>query len=132
MVNSGKYGVSQHGTSEYGDSKYVESSGTTPLYDANSVTPVDGTQNVTKNAIVRIDIYDPTITINPTSIQGWINGVKVYDGISDTFISEYDGPLSEVAAKIVDGYNGYGIVIDKVGDYQSGEQVSVTIYAEGF
>jgi len=130
MVNSGKYGVSQYGSSEYGDSKYVDG-GTQPIFDPNSVVPQDGQQNVSKNTLIKIDIYDPLGVIVPSSIQGWISGTQVYDGITGDFIPEYNGPLSAVTPKIIDGYNGYEITIDKVGFYRSGDSVLVSIYAVG-
>lgn len=92
------------------------------------ITPDDiwaGLDDVGKNTLTKIDIYDTQSVVDPTTIDAYINGVSVYSGVSG-----YNGTSSSISATTVDGYNGYRLIIDKETSYSSGQSVSVQINAK--
>ena len=97
-----------------------------PKYKVSSVFPQSNAVNVNPNTNIKIDIYDEDSGIDPTTIDAYLNEVRIYNGATDSFISGYDGSVVEVD---VDGYDGYRAIIDKIDPYNSGQRIAVKIYA---
>lgn len=100
-----------------------------PSYKVATVLPVPGTDGADPNAIVQIEIYDTGSGVKQTSIHAWVDGVHAYDGTTDTFAVGFNGPLSSVTAAIIDGYDGYKIVVDKETPFGSGSTILAEVYA---
>jgi len=78
------------------------------------------------NTLIWAEVYDKGSGVDVNSIDAYIGGQHIYNG---AFISEYDGPHSDLIPIVVDGYDGYKLIIDKVGTFKSGENISVRITA---
>lgn len=103
-----------------------------PGYKVTSVMPVPGTLGTNPSTLVQIEIYDTGSGVDPSSIHAWVDGIHAYDGSTGIFATGFDGPQSAVTPEIIDGYNGYKILIDKKTPYKSGSTIVAQIYAEDY
>ena len=114
----------------YGDS--IDSSYYFRIEDSEDVVfssyyPASGAQNVAKDTYVMVDAYDVGSGIDIYSIDAYVNGVKVFDGVTQTFYYPFeDGYLTPIT---IDGYDGYRFVLKRnTGTYyESNESVSIRI-----
>lgn len=88
-----------------------------------NVTGVDG------YSLVSFDMYDVEGDIDLTKIDAYVNGTLAFSGPS-TFIAPYNGSGSSITPKIVDGYNGYELVIDYTGMYTSNTLYTIRAIVE--
>jgi len=97
-----------------------------PTYKVSSVFPPPGTTERDPSTPVEIEIYDKGSGVNPFSINAWISNVHAYDGYTG-FASGFDGSITAI---MVDGYDGYRIIVNKLSPYPSADTVTVEIYAK--
>jgi len=81
--------------------------------------------SVARDAIVYAEFYDDGTGIDLDSVEAYVNNVKVYD--VSGFVAGYDGAQSDLVSKIVDGYDGYRLTIEKTSNYPSSGTVSVRL-----
>lgn len=89
--------------------------------------PAAGATNVNQDTFVNLDIHDQGSGLDLDTLTATIDGFLAYDGASDTFFYPFNGPGSSFASQVVDGYDGYRLIVDKVVSYRSFGTVSVTV-----
>ncbi len=92
-----------------------------------NVVPVDGSVNVDEFSSISFDLLDDGY-VNLNQVDAYVNSVLVFSGPS-TFIAPWNGPSSAVTQTTVDGYDGYHIVLDYIGQLNSAQQYVVRITA---
>lgn len=79
-----------------------------------------------RDALVSVDILDDSSGVDLSSLDAYMNGVPIFAGPS-TFIPPFNGSSSAITPTIVDGYNGYHLVIDKDGTYPAASSHTVRV-----
>jgi hypothetical protein len=63
---------------------------------------------------ISVDILDDASGVALSSLQAYVNGALAFSG-PGTFVPPYNGYNSSILPVIVDGYNGYHLVLDNTG-----------------
>jgi len=103
---------------------------TTEDYEApflQNQSPADGTAGITTSTVISVDILDDG-TIDLSSVDAYVNGLKVFEG-PGTFISPFNGPQSAIVATFTDGYNGYNLKLDNAGGLDPSETYEIRVVA---
>jgi len=87
-------------------------------------TPVG--DNIAPTALIAVDVLDDYSGINLVTLDAYVNGNLAFSGPS-SFVSPYTGPLSSIVPTIVDGYDGYHLILDNLVEFVSGEEYIVRI-----
>jgi hypothetical protein len=78
---------------------------------------------------ISFDVLDDYSGVNVNIFDAYVDNVMVFSGPS-TFIAPYDGPSSAITPTIVDGYDGYHLVLDNSGTFISSTSYIVRVVAE--
>jgi hypothetical protein len=92
------------------------------------IEPEPGSVDVGRNTLIRVSVYDAGSGLKPHSVAAWVMNRVVFDGYD--FISPFDGPGSSFAPAVVDGYDGYQLVVAISGQYPSSRPVDARVVAE--
>ena len=92
-----------------------------------NISPGENLENVDKNAVISVNLYDKGIGVNPYSIDAYIEDQLVFEGSTQTFYYPYNGAQSGLVYELVDGYDGYKLRIDRVSPYPSYKTVGIRI-----
>lgn len=93
--------------------------GSSPVITNKSPAPDE--KNVDNETLIIFDVYDKETFVRPNEINAYVNGALAYDGYS--FISPFNGVDSYFGGIVVDGYDGYRVVIDSTNRYENIVQV---------
>jgi hypothetical protein len=113
------------GKDNYLDAYYSFLTMDTGSSEINNEFPVPGASNVVQNSLVSVAVFDRRTGVDFSSIEVQINGRIAYNG---SFISPYDGYNSSISPTVVDGYDGYNIVLDRTTPFISSERIDVEVF----
>lgn len=103
----------------------------TPPELRNAVPAQNSTEVTRFLSQISFDILDIDGQVDPTTIDAYVNGSKVYDGATDTFFSPWNGGSSSVTNTTVDGYDAYAVILDYNGPtFNSYQQLAVQVLAD--
>lgn len=89
-------------------------------------SPAPGATSVSTSALISFDAVDSQTAVQLSTLQVQVNGNNALLGTS--FIAPYNGPFSGITPTVVDGYDGYHIIIDSSVIYSG--WVTVNAYVE--
>jgi hypothetical protein len=78
--------------------------------------------------LISVDVLDDYSGVDPNQLDVFINGSQVFSG-PGTFVSPYDGPSSSITTTIVDGYDGYNLVLDNISSFPDVTSFTVSVDA---
>lgn len=87
--------------------------------------PAPGATSVDPDTVIVFDVYDQNGDID--SYDAYVEGALAWDSEAGLFIAPYDGPLSSVSSVIVDGYDGYHVLLQRTSDFVSYEPIEVRV-----
>jgi len=91
------------------------------------IVPASGSI-IPQGSNITFDIFDIENDLDPTTIRVTVDGSLAYSGAPGSFFTPYTGVDSYAGPIIVDGYDGYHIVLDNIGAF--GSIVAVNVQAQ--
>lgn len=95
---------------------YVEDDLTAPSY--SSITPADGSQNVSKNTLISFTVEDSDRVVLST-LSIWVNGIIAYTN------SSFQSGFSGINSSVVPTLHGYQVTLDPDPNFGFGQSVQV-------
>ena len=86
--------------------------------------PAAGASGISPTVIISFDLLDEESDLKQDAIQLYVDNILAYDG--QNFQYPYNSPGSSIAPTIVDGYDGYHLVVDSYGSYNELVPISLT------
>jgi len=83
------------------------------------------------DANIEFDLVDDASGVNVATIDAYVDGILAFSGPS-TFIAPFDGPSSSISPTVVDGYNGFHLVLDRTSKFSGSSTITVRVSARDF
>jgi len=90
--------------------------------------PAPGASRVSTSVLISVDVLDAETFVDLSTLRVWVDGADAYNG---SFVAPFNGPSSAITPTIVDGYDGYHIVVDKTVPYGN-EEITVRVVADDY
>lgn len=88
-------------------------------------------ENISPAALITANILDDYSGIDAYSLDAYVSGNLVFSG-PNTFYWPFNGPSSALTAVNVDGYDGYHLVLDNVGQFPSAVEYTTRIVCSDY
>lgn len=99
----------------------------------NNQDPAPLETGVALNKSIEFDLVDNEGNIDLTTVEIWVDGDKVYDGATDTFLSGVGFDYTASTRTVLPGPPaGHHFTLDPAADWTEFDTISVRVYAEDF
>lgn len=88
-------------------------------------SPYPNEPNLGSNFLIEFDLLDDVSGVDLSNTTISLDGDSVYNGT--TFLYPFNGASSLVSSTVVDGYDGYHFVIDRVSEFPGSEMFTISV-----